>query len=493
MTNRTLQQLGLTATHGMISNPVIAGICVDSRNCSRNDLFAAMPGLVVHGGEFVSQALRMGAAAILTDTIGLELTQKYVGKIDVPIVVSSEPRRSLALASARCYVGQPASMVAVTGTNGKTSVANFTRQIWELMGRAAVNFGTTGVEGAYAAATKHTTPEPVTLHKLLNTLKSVGITHAAMEASSHGLEQQRLDGVYLSAGAYTNFSQDHLDYHETFEAYFSAKARLFTHVLPPEGSAVINIDDPRGKTLVDIALLRGQGVITLGKEQGDLQILGARCDATGQDVRFSWRGEFFTARLNLIGGFQAQNVLTAAALVIACGGLSADVFRCLPELCTVPGRMQLAATRKNGASVFVDYAHTPDALETALKAMKPHVLGRLIVVFGAGGDRDQYKRPLMGAAARDHADKIFITDDNPRSEDPDMIRKMILTKCPGATEIGDRAKAILTAVDFLQPGDTLLVAGKGHETGQIVGDDVLPFDDVEQASVAVCALDGLGS
>ena len=493
MTKRTLKTLGLTATHGVISDPVITGVCVDSRVCKAGNLFAAMPGSAVHGGAFIQYALRMRAAAILTDAVGFEIAQNDVGVIDIPVVVSSDPRRDLALACARCYAGQPASMVAVTGTNGKTSVANFTRQIWELMGQAAVNFGTTGVEGAYAAAMSHTTPEPVTLHKLLKTLKDEGITHAAMEASSHGLEQRRLDGVYLTAGAFTNFTQDHLDYHETFDAYFNAKAGLFTRVLPPEGSAVINIDDPEGGILADIALSRGQDVITLGTGQGDLQILGSRFDATGQDVRFSWRDEVFTARLNLIGGFQAQNVLTAALLVIACGAQSGDVFRCLPELQTVPGRMQLAATRKNGAAVFVDYAHTPDALETALKAMRPHTLGRLLVVFGAGSDRDQGKRPLMGAAASEYSDVAFVTDDNPRSEDPDMIRKMIMPECPEATEIGDRAQAILTAVDALQPGDALLIAGKGHETGQTIGDDVLPFDDVEQASVAVHALDGLGA
>jgi UDP-N-acetylmuramoyl-L-alanyl-D-glutamate--2,6-diaminopimelate ligase len=472
---------------------MIAGVCVDSRMCKPGDLFAAMPGSAVHGGEFIQYALRMGAAAVLTDTVGLEQARSDVGEIAVPVVVSNDPRRDLALACARCYAGQPASVVAVTGTNGKTSVANFTRQIWELLGQAAVNFGTTGVEGAYAASMNHTTPEPVTLHKLLKTLKDEGVTHAAMEASSHGLEQRRLDGVYLTAGAFTNFTQDHLDYHETFDAYFNAKAGLFNRVLPPEGSAVINIDDPKGVMLVDMALSRGQDVITLGTGKGDLQILASRFDATGQEVRFSWRGDVHSVRLNLIGGFQAQNVLTAALLVIACGGQSADVFRCLSELRTVPGRMQLAATRQNGGAVFVDYAHTPDALETALKAMRPHTLGRLLVVFGAGGDRDQGKRPLMGAAARKYADVVFVTDDNPRSEDPDVIRKMIMAECPEATEIGDRAQAILTAVDALQPGDALLVAGKGHETGQTVGDDVLPFDDVEQASVAVHALDGLGA
>lgn len=493
MTVKTLQSLGLTATHGPQTDIEINGICVDSRACKAGDLFAAMPGSLVHGGTFIQYALRMGASAILTDAEGHGIALNDLGDIPVPVIVADDPRRALAMAAARFYGTQPATMVAVTGTNGKTSVANFTRQIWELLGYDAVNFGTTGVEGAYSAPMSHTTPEPVTLHKLLKTLESEGITHAAMEASSHGLDQRRLDGVWLTAAAYTNFTQDHLDYHDTFEAYFNAKAGLFSRVLPPEGSAVINIDDAKGDELVKTATARGQDVVTIGTGKGDLQILSGRFDATGQEVRFSWRGEVHAARLNLIGGFQAQNVLTAAALTIACGAQSGDVFRCLPELQTVPGRMQLAATRTNGASVFVDFAHTPDALKTALRALRPHVLGRLIVVFGAGGDRDTTKRPLMGVAARDNADVVFVTDDNPRSEDPAAIRRMVLADCPEATEIGDRAYAILAGVDALQPGDALLIAGKGHEKGQIVGDDVLPFDDVEQASVAVHALDGLGA
>nr|WP_325254053.1 UDP-N-acetylmuramoyl-L-alanyl-D-glutamate--2,6-diaminopimelate ligase [Amylibacter sp.] len=493
MTAKTLQTLGLTATHGPQTDIEIGGICVDSRTCKAGDLFAAVPGSLVHGGTFIQYALRMGASAILTDAKGYGIALKDVGDIAIPVVVAEDPRRALAMAAARFYGAQPATMVAVTGTNGKTSVANFTRQIWELLGYNAVNFGTTGVEGAFSAPMSHTTPEPVTLHKLLKTLESEGITHAAMEASSHGLDQRRLDGVWLTAAAYTNFTQDHLDYHDTFEAYFNAKAGLFSRVLPPEGSAVINIDDAKGDELVKIATARGQDVVTIGTGKGDLQILSGRFDATGQEVRFSWRGEVHTARLNLIGGFQAQNVLTAAALTIACGAQSGDVFRCLSELQTVPGRMQLAATRANGSSVFVDFAHTPDALKTALRALRPHVLGRLIVVFGAGGDRDNTKRPLMGVAARDNADVVFVTDDNPRSEDPAAIRRMVLADCPEATEVGDRAYAILAGVDALQPGDALLIAGKGHEKGQIVGDDVLPFDDVEQASVAVHALDGLGA
>lgn len=484
---KTLTELGLDG------DTQVTGICVDSRTCAAGDLFAAMPGANVHGAEFVTYALRMGAAAVLTDAEGAEFLGKDGGDVPVPLIVRNDPRRALSIAAARFFGTQPATMVAVTGTNGKTSVANFTRQIWEYLGLPAVNFGTTGVEGAYAAAMSHTTPEPITLHNLLKTLDEEGITHASMEASSHGLDQRRLDGVYLTAAGFTNFTQDHLDYHETFEEYFEAKAGLFDRVLPPEGSAVINIDDEKGQELVTRAEARGQVVITLGSGQGDMNISASRFDSTGQEVRFVWDGTAHTVRLNLIGGFQSSNVLTAAALAIACGARSEEVFASLPSLEGVPGRMQLAATRANGAAVFVDYAHTPDAVRTALRALRPHVLGRLIVVAGAGGDRDPGKRPLMGKAAADEADVVFVTDDNPRSEDPAIIRRAVMEGCPEATEIGDRAEAILAGVDALQPGDALLVAGKGHETGQIVGDDVLPFDDVEQSSVAVRALDGLGT
>lgn len=484
---KSLQELGLEGDF------VVSGICVDSRAVRPGELFAALPGVNLHGAAFTGAALEQGAGAILTDAEGAELIASTSTDVPVPVIVRNDPRRALALACARFHAGQPATMVAVTGTNGKTSVANFTRQIWEQLGLDAVNFGTTGVEGAFAAAMSHTTPEPVTLHKLLKTLEDAGVTHASMEASSHGLAQRRLDGVYLTAAAFTNFTQDHLDYHATFEEYFEAKAGLFDRVLPPEGSAVINIDDARGAELKRRAEARGQDVITIGSGQGDMNITASRFDATGQEVRFTWNGAAHTARLGLIGGFQAGNVLTAAALAIACGARSEEVFATLPALKGVPGRMQLAATRLNGAAVFVDYAHTPDAVKTALRALRPHVLGRLIVVLGAGGDRDPGKRPLMGAAAAAEADVVFVTDDNPRTEDPALIRRAVMEGCPEATEVGDRAAAILAGVDALQAGDALLIAGKGHETGQIVGHDVLPFDDVEQASVAVRALDGLGA
>ncbi len=491
---KTLKELGLMPSDGAdIPDQVISGLCVDSRETRPEDLFAALPGASVHGGEFIQYAVRMQAGAVLTDAQGLEIAKREVGALNIPFIVVDDPRRVLALAAARYYNGQPATMTAVTGTNGKTSVANFTRQIWISLGLNAVNFGTTGVEGVYTEGLRHTTPEPITLHRLLRKLKDADITHAAMEASSHGLVQRRLDGVYLTVAGFTNFTQDHLDYHHTFDDYFAAKAGLFERVLPPEGSAVVNILDPKGPALVDIAHARGQDVITLGQDGADLQILNRRLDASGQELRFSWRGDVHTVRLSLIGAFQAENVLIAAGMAIAAGSQAVDVFRALPDLETVPGRMQLAATRKNGASVFVDFAHTPDALETALKALRGHVLGRLIVVFGAGGDRDAGKRPLMGKAAAANADVVYVTDDNPRSEEPEDIRAAIMAACPKATEIGDRATAILTAVDALQAGDALLIAGKGHETGQIIKDQILPFNDAEQASMSVAALDGMGA
>jgi UDP-N-acetylmuramoyl-L-alanyl-D-glutamate--2,6-diaminopimelate ligase len=483
-----LSSLGLTAKGE--ANPNITGIAVDSRQVKDGFLFAAMPGSTVHGAEFIQYALRMGAAAVLTDAKGAAIAADLMAKAGVAVVVTDAPREALSRTAALWFGAQPSTMIAVTGTNGKTSVSTFVRQIWIEMGLSAVNLGTTGVEGAWTAPLAHTTPEPITLHRALAEAAANGITHAAMEASSHGLDQRRLDGVTLKAAGFTNFSQDHLDYHATFEAYFDAKAGLFSRVLPEDGTAVINIDDPKGIDMAAIARARGCEVITVGRDGGDLHLTGQRFDATGQDLRFDWRGKTYQKRLNLIGGFQADNVLLACGLVIACGANAADVFDTIPHLTTVRGRMQLAATRDNGGAVFVDYAHTPDAIATALQAMRPHVMGRLIAIVGAGGDRDTSKRPLMGQAAAQYADVVFVTDDNPRSEDPAAIRAAVMEGAPDATEVGDRAEAILRGVDAIGPGDALLIAGKGHETGQTIGDDVLPFDDVEHASVAVAAMDG---
>lgn len=483
---RPLSTLGLTARGG--ADPHVTGIAADNRQVSEGFLFAAMPGSRVHGANFVADAVAMGAVAVLTDRTGADIAAAHLDGIAV--VLTDDPRAALSRTAALWFGGQPDVMVAVTGTNGKTSVATFMRQIWIEMGLAAVNLGTTGVEGAWTAPLAHTTPEPITLHRVLAEARAAGITHAAMEASSHGLDQRRLDGVTLTAAGFTNFTQDHLDYHETFEAYFDAKAGLFARVMPEDGVAVINIDDPRGVDMAAIARARGQKVLSVGRDGGDLRLSAQRFDNTGQSVRFDFRGRACTARLPLIGGFQADNVMLACGLVIACGADPDRVFETLPHLGTVRGRMQLAATRENGAAVFVDYAHTPDAVATALAAMRPHVMGRLFALVGAGGDRDAGKRLLMGQAAARNADLVFVTDDNPRSEDPALIRAAVMEGCPGATEVGDRAEAILRAVDALGPGDALLIAGKGHETGQIVGDDILPFDDVEQASMAVAALEG---
>lgn len=483
-----LSSLGLTAQGE--ANPDITGIAVDSRQVKDGFLFAAMPGITVHGAEFIQYAVRMGAVAVLTDAKGAAIAADLMAEAGVAVIITDAPREALSRTAALWFGAQPATMIAVTGTNGKTSVSTFVRQIWIEMGLSAVNLGTTGVEGAWTAPLAHTTPEPITLHRALADAATNGITHAAMEASSHGLDQRRLDGVTLKAAGFTNFTQDHLDYHATFEAYFDAKAGLFSRVLPEDGTAVINIDDPKGIDMAAIARARGCEVISVGRDGGDLHLTGQRFDATGQDLRFDWRGKTYQKRLNLIGGFQADNVLLACGLVIACGAKPADVFDTIPHLTTVRGRMQLAATRDNGGAVFVDYAHTPDAIATALQAMRPHVMGRLVAIVGAGGDRDTTKRPLMGRAAAEHADMVFVTDDNPRSEDPAVIRAAVMAGAPDATEVGDRAEAILRGVDAIGPGDALLIAGKGHETGQTIGDDVLPFDDVEQASVAVAALDG---
>jgi UDP-N-acetylmuramoyl-L-alanyl-D-glutamate--2,6-diaminopimelate ligase len=491
----SLAALGLRAQGGREAQ--ITGLATDSREVRDGTLFAALPGARVHGAEFIQYALRMGATAILTDAAGAAVASAELAASPAALVIAADPRAALAQAASLWFGAHPGTMVAVTGTNGKTSVSTFARQIWVALGRQAVNLGTTGVEGVWTHPLRHTTPDPITLHRVLAQAAQAGVTHVAMEASSHGLDQRRLDGVMLAAAGFTNFTQDHLDYHHTFAAYFAAKMGLFCRVLSPEGVAVVNLDDPKGPDVAGIAEGRGQEVIGVGRAPAArLRLLGQRFDSTGQDLRFSWQGDVHLARLDLIGGFQADNVLLAAGLVIGAGEDPAAVFATFPHLTTVRGRMQLAATRDNGAAVFVDYAHTPDAIQTALQAMRPHVMGRIIAIIGAGGDRDTTKRPLMGQAAAQNADVVIVTDDNPRSENPATIRAAVLSGVHSAggadiaSEVADRAEAILRGVDSLMPGDALLIAGKGHESGQVVGDDVLPFDDAEQASIAVAALEG---
>ncbi len=492
---KSLADLGLTAQGGR--EALITGLSVDNRKISVGMLFAALPGSNHHGANFAHDALKAGAAAVLTDQAGATICAEAVAAADAALIVAQDPRQALAQTASLWFGRHPDTAIAVTGTNGKTSVSTFCRQIWEELDIKGVNLGTTGVEGAWSYPLNHTTPEPITLHRVLAQAKDHGVTHVAMEASSHGLDQRRLDGVVLTAAGFTNFTQDHLDYHETFDAYFEAKAGLFARVLGDDGVAVINLDDPKGEDISSICAGRGQEVIGVGRHpDARLRITGQRFDATGQDVLFSWQGKPHQVRLNLIGGFQAENVLLAAGLVIAAGIDPAHVFEALPHLGTVRGRMELAATRGNGATVFVDYAHTPDAVATALKAMRPHVMGRIVAIVGAGGDRDVGKRPLMGAAAAENADVVIITDDNPRSEDPSSIRAAVMAGALGCAgtrdviEVGDRAEAILRGIDSLSAGDALLIAGKGHESGQTIGDVTLPFDDVEQASVSTAALEG---
>ena len=485
---KTLSELGLTARAGR--NPVVTGLATDSRQVRPGYLFAALSGTSVHGAAYIPSVLAAGASAILTDAAGAVLASSALDGASVAVVVADDPREVLARAAALWYGAQPETMVAVTGTNGKTSIATFTRQIWTQMGLQAINIGTTGVEGAWTAPSAHTTPDSLTLHSILAQAAATGVTHAAMEASSHGLDQRRMEGVRIKAAGFSNFTQDHLDYHKTFEAYFAAKAALFDRILPDDGVAVINMNDPRG---ADMAHVAGQRrVIAVGHgEDCTLRLLAQRFDSSGQDVRLAWDGRPYQIRLGLIGGFQAENVALAAGLAIGSGAPVGEVMEALTHLTGVRGRMQLAGRRKNGASVFVDYAHTPDAIATALAALRPHVMGRIVIVFGAGGDRDTTKRPLMGKAALDHADVSIVTDDNPRSEDPALIRAAILDACPAAHQVGDRAEAILRGVDSLGAGDALLIAGKGHETGQTIAGTVYPFDDVEVASMAIAALDGV--
>ena len=485
---KTLAELGLSTDRG--SWAPVTGIAVDSRDVKPGYLFAALPGSKIHGAAFITYALRQGASAILTDIEGAKLAAHDLNKSDAKLCVFVAPRQTLATVSALFYGSQPKVMMAITGTNGKTSVSTFCRQIWVEMGLQAVNLGTTGVEGCWVAPLMHTTPEPITLHRFLAQAYSVGITHAAMEASSHGLDQKRLDGVDLKVAGFTNFSQDHLDYHETFEAYFAAKAGVFLRGLGPLGTAVLNVDDPKAVGLVAVCEKRGQKIITVGRGDADLRLIRQKFDATGQEILFSWDGKSHQVKVPLVGGFQGENLLLAAGMVIAGGARADEVFESLKMIKPVRGRMELAVTRANGATVYVDYAHTPGAVATSLKALRPHVMGRLIVVLGAGGDRDTQKRVLMGQAAEQFADRVFVTDDNPRTEDPALIRAMVIQGAPNATEVADRAEAILRAVDCLQSGDTLLIAGKGHEVGQIIGTDVFPFDDVEQASIAAAALEG---
>jgi UDP-N-acetylmuramoyl-L-alanyl-D-glutamate--2,6-diaminopimelate ligase len=467
-------------------DPEISGLASDSRAVEPGFLFAALAGVRTDGSRFVGEAVERGARAVLV-VDAAPFAALAARRPPVRVIADANPRRRLALMAARFYAPQPRTIAAVTGTNGKTSVADFTRQIWQRQGWAAASLGTLGIVApGITRPGSLTTPDPVALHRDLQQLTRAGVDHVALEASSHGLDQCRLDGIALQAAAFTNLTRDHLDYHAGMAEYFAAKARLFTALLPPDGAAVLNLDAAEGGHLAALCRARGQRVIGFGTEAAaDLRLVAARPTATGQAITVAALGVERATALPLLGEFQAGNALAALGLAIATGVPVEAALDALAVLAGVPGRMELVATATGGAPVIVDYAHTPDALETALRALRPHCRGRLVVVFGCGGDRDPGKRPLMGAIAARAADLAIVTDDNPRTEDRAAIRGAILAACPGGREIGDRGEAIAAAVALLQPGDALLIAGKGHESGQIIGGTVLPFSDAATARAAV--------
>jgi len=463
-------------------DPEVAGITADSREVRPGFVFAALPGTRIDGASFVKDAVRAGAVAVLASP-GVDPCPKVTWLAD------SDPRRTLALMAARFFGRQPRTVAAVTGTSGKTSVADFARQIWQATGTEAASLGTLGIRTRTGTEKLgHTTPDPVGLHRALARLAEGGIDHLVLEASSHGLDQKRLDGLRISAAAFTTFGVDHGDYHPTRADYLAAKLGLFDRLLPADGVAVLNADVDVFPEVEAACRRRGSRTLTYGRGGLDLRLVDASPTAAGQEIAINVFGRREALTLSLFGTFQAWNVLAALGLVVGTGTDVSRALAVLPRLAGVPGRLQKVADHPAGAPIFVDYAHKPDALETVLRALRPHARGLLHVVFGCGGDRDRAKRPMMGAIAARLADRVIVTDDNPRSESPAEIRRAVLEASPGAREIGDRARAIQVAVGALGPGDLLVIAGKGHEQGQVVGTEVRPFDDSLVVQAAVEAL-----
>jgi UDP-N-acetylmuramoyl-L-alanyl-D-glutamate--2,6-diaminopimelate ligase len=464
-----------------------SGLASDSREVKPGYLFAALPGTHADGAAFMSDAVRRGAVAVLARPEARADAQA----LGVRFIEDENPRLRLAHFAAAFFGAQPSVVAAVTGTNGKTSVAVFLRQIWEQLGRKAASMGTIGVvTPSGKIALKHTTPDPIEVHALLARLKKEGVEHLALEASSHGLDQFRLDGVDIAAAGFTNITRDHLDYHENFEHYLAAKLRLFGEVVKQGGIAVINTDAAHASDFAELAAKRGLKILTVGETGETLKLVSRVPHGDGQTLGVAFGGKTYEIVLPLAGSFQASNALVAAGLAIGLGEPAEKVFAALARLKGAAGRLEKVAYAASGAPIYVDYAHTPDALETVLLAMRPHVRGKLSVVFGCGGDRDKGKRPLMGAAAQRLANRIIVTDDNPRTEDAADIRRQVLAGCPTAREIGDRAEAIRAAVSMLASGDILVIAGKGHESGQIVGKETRPFSDRAEAVKAALALGG---
>lgn len=461
----------------------VTGLALDSRVVKPGDLFFALAGSKTDGARFIDAAIAAGAVAVVGD--------HAPDGSKVPFITVANPRRALALAAASFFPAQPATVAAVTGTSGKTSVAAFTRQIWERLGHASASIGTIGlVSPKRTVYGSLTTPDPIALHRQIDEITRQGVTHLAFEASSHGLDQYRLDGVRVAAGGFTNLSRDHMDYHPTVAHYLAAKLRLFRELVSPGGAAVISADHDCSADVIGAASSRGLRVMAVGRN-GDgagegIRLTEAVVEGFSQKLTVEHRGKSHSIRLPLVGEFQIENALVSAGLAIGTGSDAANVFASLEHLEGAKGRLERVGER-NGAPIFVDYAHKPDALAKALQALRPYAKRRLVVVFGAGGDRDAGKRPIMGEIAAENADGIIITDDNPRSEKPETIRAEILATAKGAREIGDRTAAIRAAIEELQDGDALLIAGKGHETGQIVGAEVLPFSDHEAVAAALAS------
>lgn len=452
------------------SDSTVTGFAIDHRNVERGSVFGAFKGAVFNGEDFIGKAVERGAVAVVA--------RPEASVERVPHLADPEPRRLFAELAAKYYAPYPETVVAVTGTNGKTSTVEMTRQIWRMSGHRSASIGTLGVTTSDdQVKTGLTTPDIVTFLHNVAGLERMGVTHLAYEASSHGLDQHRCEGVPLSAAAFTNFSRDHLDYHETMDAYFEAKMRLFEELLGPGRPAVIWTDDPKSDEVIDRCKSRGHNILTVGRKGETIRLVEHAPSALGQSLELEHCGKRYRLALPLIGAYQASNVLTAAGLVLATGGAWDATFSAMQRVSPVRGRLERAVISRSGVPVYIDYAHTPDALEAAIAALRPHVEGRLIIVFGAGGDRDQGKRPEMGAVATRLSDVVIVTDDNPRTEDPALIRSAIMAGAQGATEVPGRREAIAEAIRIAGEGDIVLVAGKGHETGQIIGKRVLPFDD----------------
>ncbi len=454
--------------------PAITSITLDSRLVTEGALFIAITGNHADGLTFIEDAIRRGAAAVLVAT---EQAAR-LRTLSVPVLTSDNVRRSAALLATRFYTNSPKTLVGITGTNGKTSTAFLTEQLWELNNCAAASMGTLGVHSQkMVVAGTLTTPDPLTLHQNLQKLTETGVTHVALEASSHGLEQHRLDGLHLEAAAFLNLTRDHLDYHKTEEAYFSAKSLLFSRLLPEGKTAILPVDSPYFGALRDICTAKNHKIITFGENAADLQVCRISPTPKGQELTLSLFGESFEAFLPLFGTFQSTNILAAIGLAYATGTPIDALVASLPRLSGIKGRMENVSPANSPFNIFIDYAHTPDALLKALQSVRAHTTGNIHVVFGCGGDRDTGKRPIMGKIAADFADFTIITDDNPRTEDAKTIREAIAAANPNALTIGERTLAIATALNNAKAGDSVLIAGKGHEMGQVVGTVTLPYSD----------------